>query len=172
LLAADLWTPALAACAVASLPLALRLSPAPAALASAGRTGGRLRLRMALAAALVLAITTLAPIVGPSLGGVVTCFPLMGALLAVCAHRDEGPDAAIAVCRGLLVGLLSFAGFAVALTALLARLPVVAAFVGAVAATLAVQAASVLLVLDGPGTSVAPPKRGHTQRAGGRGAPT
>jgi fluoride ion exporter CrcB/FEX len=149
LLAAHLWPPVLAACALASLPIAWRLAPAGEAVEPAGRTGGRLRLRlrMALAAALVVAITALAPLVGPMLAGVVTCFPLMGALLAVFAQREQGPEAAIAVCRGLLVGLVSFAGFALVLMGLLARLPVVAAFAVAIAATLTAQAASVRVVL-------------------------
>jgi hypothetical protein len=147
LLAAQLWPPVLAACVLASLLLAWRLAPAGEAVEPAGRAGGSLRLRMALAAALVVAITALAPLVGPVLAGVVTCFPLIGALLAVFAQREQGPEAAIAVCRGLLVGLVSFAGFALVLMGLLARLPVVAAFAVAIAATLTVQAASVRVVL-------------------------
>jgi hypothetical protein len=117
LLTSRLSTPALAACALASLPLALRASP-QASVPHAPTASTDLPLRMAIAAALVLAITTLAPITGPRTGGVVTCFPLMGALLTVYAHREQGPTAAIAVCRGLLVGLYSFAGFALALPAI------------------------------------------------------
>ena len=117
LLACRLSIPALAACALASLPLALRASP-PAGAPPVRGPAADLRLRMALAAALVVAITTIAPLTGPRAAGVVTCFPLMGALLAVFAHREDGPAAAIAVCRGMLAGLFSFAAFALGLTAL------------------------------------------------------
>jgi hypothetical protein len=118
LLACRLSTAALAACAVASLPLALRA--APRADAPPVRHGSAdLPLRMALAATLVLAITSVAPLTGPRAGGVVTCFPLMGALLTVFAHREHGPIAAIAVCRGMLVGLFSFLAFVLALPMLL-----------------------------------------------------
>lgn len=117
LLAFSLSASALAACALASLLLALRASPQTDVRPARG-TAADLRPRMALAAALVLALTTVAPLTGPRAAGVVTCFPLMGALLAVFAHREHGPAAAIAVCRGMLAGLFSFAAFVFALTTL------------------------------------------------------
>jgi hypothetical protein len=43
----------------------------------------------------------------------------MGALLTVFAHREHGPTAAIAVCRGMLVGLFSFLAFVLTLQAVL-----------------------------------------------------
>jgi hypothetical protein len=143
MLALGLSPPALVAAALVSLPLALRAAPAQHAAPAVARRRADLAPRMALAAALVLAIATLAPLAGPRLAGVVTCFPVMGGLLAVLAHRDEGSAAAIAVCRGLLAGMLSLAGFAISLVALLTRLPIVAAFVVAGVAALAAQAAVV-----------------------------
>jgi hypothetical protein len=120
LLACRLSTPALAACALASLPLGLRAAP-QADPPPVRRGSADLPLRMALAAALVLVITTLAPLTGPRAGGALTCFPLMGALLTVFAHREHGPLAAIAVCRGMLAGLFSFLVFALTLPALIAQ---------------------------------------------------
>jgi hypothetical protein len=55
----------------------------------------------------------------------------------------------VQVLRGLLLGLFSFAAFFVALGLLLGRVGVAAAFLGATAVALAVQGASLGLILAG-----------------------
>jgi hypothetical protein len=101
-----------------------------------------LPLRALLAGGVMLAVTTAASSLGPAVSGVVATFPLMSTLLAVFAHRREGPPAAAAVYRGLLVGLFSVTGFSAALALLLPRVPAPLAFEVALIATLAIQAAS------------------------------
>jgi hypothetical protein len=101
-----------------------------------------LPLRALLAGGVMLAVTTASSSLGPAVSGVVATFPLMSTVLAVFAHRREGPAAAAAVYRGLLVGLFSVTGFSAALALLLPRVPAPLAFEAALIATLAIQAAS------------------------------
>jgi hypothetical protein len=110
----------------------------------ATRPPGRFELpaRMALATSLVVSVTALASTLGPGPSGVATTFPLMSSLLAVCVHRADGADAAIAVYRGLLAGLFALIAFASTLTLVLSRLPVAAAFGLAAALTLSIQLGS------------------------------
>lgn len=61
--------------------------------------------RMALATGVVVAITTLAPVLGPHLAGLLSPFPVFGAVLAVFTHRTHGGAAAGAVLGGLVLGL-------------------------------------------------------------------
>ena len=105
--------------------------------------------RMAIATTIVLLITGAATALGARLSGVLATFPAYAAILAIFAHR-ESASAATAVLRGLLLGLFGFAGFFVVLAALLEQLGVGIAFVLASAATLAIQAASLVMVVAGP----------------------
>jgi hypothetical protein len=101
---------------------------------------------MLITTALVVGLTQVAPVLGAHLSGVLATFPLYAAILTVFAHRG-GPGPAIQVLRGLLVGLFSFAGFFVALAGFIERLGVTGGFVAASAVALAIQAASLRLVL-------------------------
>jgi hypothetical protein len=92
-----------------------------------------------VATGFVLLLTGMAPALGPRLTGLLAPFPLYGLVLAVFAHRLHGPAAAIAVLRGLVFGLFGFAGFFLALAALIERAGVGPAFAAAVALTLALQ---------------------------------
>lgn len=98
-------------------------------------------LRMLAGTAIVLAITAVAPVLGPRLSGVVATYPLLTAILAVFAHRLEGPWAALEALRGLLIGLFALVAFQFALAALLPPLGL-AAFAVAIPAALGLQAAS------------------------------
>ena len=144
-------SPALAPAALIALGVlvaALALIPGGAAVArpAAARPRWDLPARMALATALVLALTSLAPALGPLLTGLLSTFPVYASILAVFAHVLDGRSAAIAVLRGLLVGLFAFAGFFVVIGALIERAGIGLAFAGALALALAVQAASLRLV--------------------------
>jgi hypothetical protein len=140
-----LAAPALLLCALASVGLALRLAPAAHVVPPRAPSRGDLPVRMLLATALLLGLTTLAPALGAAASGVLACFPLLVTLLAVFAHREEGAEAAIAIYRGFLVGLLSLTAFAATLAALLERLPVLGTFAIATAAALAIQGAALAL---------------------------
>jgi len=101
-----------------------------------------LPLRMAVATAFVILLTGIAPALGARLTGLLAPFPLYAAVLAVFAHHQSGPVPAVAVLRGLLVGLFAFAGFFLVLALLLERGGVAPAFAVAIALALAVQGAA------------------------------
>ena len=137
-----------AAIALAVLVAALALMPRSAAAAAptAARPAWDLPARMILATAIVLALTALAPALGPLLTGLLSTFPVYASILAVFAHVLEGRPAGIAVLRGLLAGLFAFAGFFIVLGALIERAGIALGFAAALAVALAVQAASLQLV--------------------------
>lgn len=131
----------LLAVALLCLVVGLHVVPADTGLARAVPGRRALLLRMAAATTMVLAVTSLASTLGPGLSGVVTTFPLLSTILAVSVHRTD-PRAAVAVYRGLLVGLFALAGFATTLALVVSRLPLAAAFALAVALTLSIQLGS------------------------------
>ena len=142
--------PPLAVAAVAafgSLVAALILMPRRRAAAAAPPPPAwDLPARMVITTALVLAITGAAEALGPRLSGVLATFPVYAAILTIFAHR-AGAGAAVQVLRGLLLGLFAFAGFFVVLGALIEPLGVAAGFALATAAALAIQGASLALVV-------------------------
>ena len=69
-------------------------------------------------------------------------YPVYAAVLTVFAHRGSGPGAAVAVLRGVVLGLFAFATFFFVLASLLDRIDTAAAFVCATAAASLVQALS------------------------------
>ena len=101
---------------------------------------------MILTTVLVVALTALAPRLGPRLSGVLATFPVYAAILTVFAHRT-GPAPAVEVLRGLLLGLFSFAAFFLVLGGLIERIGVAGAFVAAGAVALAIQAGSLAFVV-------------------------
>jgi len=102
--------------------------------------------RMAMVTALVVAVTSFASLLGARASGVVATFPLIGAALAVFAHRAEGPRAGVAVLRGMASALFAFAFFFLVVDLTLARAGVVLGFAAATLAALMVQAATLGLV--------------------------
>ena len=102
--------------------------------------------RMIIATALVLAITELAPVLGPRWSGMLATFPVYAAILTVFAHRVS-VTSAVEVLRGLLLGLFAFAAFFVVLGMLIERAGVVAAFAAAIVSALAIQAVSFALAV-------------------------
>lgn len=80
--------------------------------AANGALGGvELATRMLAAALLVLSLTGLAAVTGPTLAGVLTPFPVASSVLAVFAHRKNGASAAVESLRGVIGGLYSFVSF-------------------------------------------------------------
>jgi hypothetical protein len=105
--------------------------------------------RMGAATGVVLLLTAGAPLLGARLTGLLAPYPIYAATLAGFAHRLEGPAAARAVLRGLLLGLFAFAAFFWVLAVVLERQGVVGGFAAATGAALAVHGASLRLVRRG-----------------------
>src|SRR5262249_34084685 len=105
-----------------------------------------LPLRMLAATTVVLLLTSLATGLGARLTGLLSPFPVYGATLAAFAHRLEGPAAAIAVLRGLLLGLFSFLAFFWVLAALLVPVGLAGAFAAAAVVALLVQGVALWVV--------------------------
>jgi hypothetical protein len=110
--------------------------------------------RMVAATAVVLLITGLAPVLGPHLAGLLSPFPVFGAVLALFTHHTHGPTGASQVLSGLLLGLFAPAVFFVALALALPSAGLLA-FVIATAAALAVQGITMLAIPRTQQTSAA-----------------
>lgn len=108
-------------------------------------------LRMAAGTGIVVLLTEVAHALGPRLSGLLVTYPLLTAILAVSAHRLEGPRTAVDVLRGLLLGLFAFAAFFFTAAALLPRLGL-AALAAASAVALAVQPLSLRFARSQPTT--------------------
>lgn len=78
--------------------------------------------RAVVATILVLAISGAAPVVGGHAAGVLATFPVYVSVLTTFAHRLGGPPQAVAVLRGLLIGLPGFATFFLVVATLLPNL--------------------------------------------------
>jgi len=135
-----------AVCAVAALALGLRYLPHEPVAPAGPPPSHDLLLRMGLATTLLLLITTFATTLGPGLSGLVTVYPLLSTTLAVFTHRSDGAPAALAVYRGLLVGLFALMGFACTLALVITRVSLAVAYVLAIALTLAIQLGSLRAV--------------------------
>lgn len=61
--------------------------------------------RIVVGTALVVGLTTVAPLLGPTVSGIVTTFPVYVSVLSVFAFLHDGRPAAIGVLRGALIGL-------------------------------------------------------------------
>ena len=103
--------------------------------------------RMVVATVFVVALTEIAPALGPHLTGLLAPFPLYASVLAVFAHRTQGAGAAISVLRGLQVGLFGFACFFLVAGVLLERAGLVVAFAAAITAALVVQGVSLAVMV-------------------------
>lgn len=137
---------------VVILVVALRLMPARDATAPSLQgppPRGDIPARMVAATVFVLVLTGAASALGPHLTGLLAPVPLYAAILAIFAHRLQGPDAAARVLRGLLLGLFAFAGFFLILTTQIERVGVALAFTAAGAAALALQAGSLWVLRRG-----------------------
>jgi len=95
--------------------------------------------RMVVATVFVLLVTAVAPVLGPYLSGLLSPFPLFGAVLVVFVHRSEGATSAMKLLRGLLFGLFAPAGFFMALSALIEPLGIGLGFAAATATALVAQ---------------------------------
>lgn len=70
-----------------------------------------LALRMAIATGLVFLLTAIAPKLGPQMTGLVSPFPVFGGVLAIFAHRHNGPLDAQRVLRSVVLASFAFGVF-------------------------------------------------------------
>lgn len=128
---------ALALAAFGAAPLALPAFPDAPPPASA--PGWDLPLRMAAAVALVLLVTGLADWLGPRWSGAITPFPIATTILLAFTHAQQGAPAAVGFLRAFLPAMWSFALFCAVLAWGVVGLGRDAAFLLALAVSLAVQ---------------------------------
>jgi hypothetical protein len=105
--------------------------------------------RMIVATTLVVAITALAPVLGPGWSGIVATFPVYLSVMAVFTHRHAGAAAADDVLRGILAGLYGTVAFYVVVAVGLGFAAVGITFVAAVATALAFEAAALRVLRPG-----------------------
>lgn len=103
-------------------------------------------MRMMIATAFVLLLTSVAPVLGPHLSGLLSPFPLFGAVLVVFVHRSERADAAVRLLRGLLLGLFAPAGFFVVLAVAIEPVGIGPGFTIAIATALTLQGITLRLL--------------------------
>jgi hypothetical protein len=95
--------------------------------------------RIVIGTTFILLITGSAEILGPRLTGLLTMIPLYVTILAIFAHRHQGPAAAAHVLRGLLYGMFAFAGFFITIGLFLNKAGIAVSFLSAIAVALAIQ---------------------------------
>jgi hypothetical protein len=139
-----------------AMAICLRLAPPAAETQPAGRMPAwDIPARMAVGTAIVLTITEAAAVLGPQLSGTLAAFPVYVTVLAIFAHRLEGPEQAMGVARGLQLGLFGTICFFLVVTSTIEQLGVAGAFGIGIVATIAVQLVS-LRVLRRPIEAVVP----------------
>ncbi len=148
-----------AACALVAGALALALwllpplGPRPVAVVP---PRWDLPLRMVLATGIILLLTSVVPLFGAHVVGLLSSFPAMVTILGTFAQRQQGPAAAGAIMRGVILGLFGFAAFYLIIGLTVLHWGVGLAFLAATLVTLAVQGASLSLTRRAPVVAVQP----------------
>lgn len=125
-----------------------RRSHPPHDLAPRGRGGTLLAARVLATATLVLGLSELSGALGPQLGGILVAFPVLASLLAGFTHASDGGPAAATLLRGMITGLIGFAGFCLVAALELRALGVAAGLLAAVVASLTLHATTLPLARD------------------------
>ncbi len=94
----------------------------------------------------ILLLTGAASFIGPRLTGLLTTIPLYVTILAIFAHRDQGPAAAAHVLKGLLYGMFAFTGFFITLSLLIEHASLAVAFGSATLTALMIQGTSLFVL--------------------------
>jgi len=127
----------------------LLLFPKTLQAASLAETSGQpkpdLWLRMATASIMVVMLTGVAKMLGPTRSGILSAFPAYTTILAVFSHR-HGAASAIRTLKGVTVGLYTAAVFLLVVSLSLTRLGGAVSFALASGAGLVVQMGSLLYV--------------------------
>jgi hypothetical protein len=126
----------LVAIVVAAIAGVIQLLPVPAGPAVAHEhPSWDLPARILVGTTLVVALTTLAPRLGPVASGIVATFPAYVSVLAVFEHVRGGRAAGLGVLRGLIVGLFGTVAFHVVIRTMVVSFGVAIAFPVAIAVT-------------------------------------
>lgn len=133
------WTIALLVAGVISAGLML-LPPRTDARGRVRHPRWDLPARMVVATSLVFALTTLAPLLGPEVSGLLATFPVYASVMTTFTHHVVGLPAATELIRGHLTGIYGTVAFFLALIALLVPAGIAPAMLAAIAAALATQA--------------------------------
>lgn len=102
--------------------------------------------RILIGTSFILLLTWGASLIGSRLTGLLSTIPLYVTILAIFAHRNQGPAAAAHVLRGLLYGMFAFAGFFITLSLLLEQGGIAISFLSAIAVALAIQGISLWIL--------------------------
>lgn len=105
-----------------------------------------LPLRALSAAVLVIVVTGSATALGPQLSGLLAPFPVIATVLAAFTHAQAGPDATLAILRGMLRGFFAFALFCFSVSLALEQISIGAAFALATAIAIVVQGGVLLAI--------------------------
>jgi hypothetical protein len=130
---------------VALLALLLIFPKAPRPDSPSGEDKQDLWLRMATASVMVVTLTGVARMLGPTRSGLLTAFPAYTTILAVFTHR-HGAASAIRALKGVTAGLYTAATFFLVLSLCLIHWGSAWSFVWASGAALAVHAGSLVFV--------------------------
>ena len=145
---------ALVALAYASIVIALRLLPPGGSLRSeAPHPTWDLPARVVVGTTLVVGLTTIAPLLGPSLSGLLATYPVNVSVLSVFTQLREGPGGAFDTQRGLLKGLFGTIAFYVVLHPALPVIGIGPAFLASIAVALAIQVVALRNVRAGAAES-------------------
>ena len=152
--------PAVVLFAVVALAMAVCLKLAPTRTATAPAAplpAWDIPARMVVGTSIVIAITEAASLLGPQLSGVLAAAPVYVTVLAVFAHRREGPAQAMGVARGLQVGLFGTIVFFLVITGTIEDIGIAPAFGAAIVATLVIQSVTLGIVRRPGPTSLGAP---------------
>ena len=103
-------------------------------------------IRILIGTSFILLLTGVAPLIGSRLTGLLTTIPLYVTILAIFAHRHQGPAAAAHVLRGLLYGMFAFTGFFIVLSLLIEKTSLAVSFGAAVSTALVIQGSSLYIL--------------------------
>ena len=106
-----------------------------------------LLMRMGMMMVLMIAITFLAPYIGPTASGIASTFPYMALTMAVFSQIQGGPDNARRAMHGLMLGMYSGLAFNAVVWTLAAEDRLLIAYAAATAAALAAQGVVLALTL-------------------------
>ena len=147
LVGAGLSTVTLFSAALAALALVLWLLPRRLVAASVTVVAWwDMPLRIAVTTVLVVGLTSAATTLGPRVSGITASYPLIGASIAAFAQWKQGPEAGVAVMRGMASALYAFAAFFAIAGAALPSMSLIAAFALATAGRLIAQGATLRMV--------------------------
>ena len=141
-----LWAPTLylaAPVVLAALFLAPRLYPSRLPLAQTfSKPANDIYWRMGAGVLLVLLVTEFSFSLGPRLSGSLAMFPVMASVLVVFSHRQSGPDYAVRLLRGMVLGYYAFSIFCIVLSLTLPATSIGLAFLVSLSCAVLAQAIS------------------------------